>query len=343
MLRYAIQNGIAELLQGERVQFCLRMRVPNKDNVLLLKHGKGASYGNLVVCGSVWACPICAVRITNKRRAELAWGLAGWKGGVLMGAFTLQHKRGDKLADLRGLLADAFKRMQQGSTWGKLKARYGIIGTITSTEVTWGEQAGWHIHKHALWFMKNRVTEEEREEIQRVISKRFRSMLAKLGGFGNEDFAVKFTTDDDETGGKAVKYMTKWGIDAEMTKGLTKTGKDGNLTPFEIAEWYVQTKDPQAAKLFEEYYFSLKGSKQMTFSRGIRKLLELGAEKTDHELATEADDDEVLLAELGRITWAEVCRRNLRGELIEVASKGTAEEVDQFLQMLGVNDYRVFV
>lgn len=341
VLRYAIQQGIAHLLDGERVSHCLRMRLPNKENVLLLRSKQGARYGNVMVCGSIWACPICAVRITEKRREELAGGLAGWQGGVLMGAFTLQHKRGDKLADLRGILADAFKKMQQGSTWGKLKARYGIIGTITSTEVTWGEQAGWHIHKHALWFMKSEVSEEGRAEIERVISKRFRSMLAKLGGFGNEDYAVKFSTGED-TGGQ-VKYITKWGIDAEMTKGITKKGKDGNLTPFEIAAWWVETGDPQAAALFQEYYSSLKGTKQMTFSHGLRKLLALGAEKTDRELADQEEQEEVLLAEMGRITWAEVCKRNLRGELIEVANKGTPEEVDQFLQMLGVNDYRVYV
>jgi hypothetical protein len=224
--------------------------------------------------------------------------------------------------------------MQQGKEWGNIKTRYGIVGTVTSTELTWGEGNGWHVHKHGLWFTRKEVEPAELVEIEKVISKRFRTILSKRGGFANPDFGVKFEIGNDQAG--AVDYAMKWGIDYEMTKGLVKQGRDGNLTPFEIASWWVGSGDPKPCALFQEYYRAFKGTYQMKYSRGLRALLAMGAEKSDAEIAGEQDADTVLLAELGRSAWKLVCARNLRGELIRVADTGNAEQVAEFLNGLGV-------
>ena len=70
--RYACQAVARKALPGERVSMCLRFR-NNSSEVQVWKHKKTAKafYGGLVVCGSVWLCPICAAKISERRRIEL--------------------------------------------------------------------------------------------------------------------------------------------------------------------------------------------------------------------------------------------------------------------------------
>ena len=336
LLRYIIQAGIQELLPEERVAICLKMIVPGKNTVRVLysERVKRAHYGNLCVCGSVWVCPVCSSKITEKRRVELAEGLAGWKGGCLMGAYTMRHNRGDGLRDLRELMASTYRKMQQGREWLEIKERFGIIGTITSSEVTWGQESGWHPHRHALALTRQPVALGDVAEIEETISKRFRELLAKAGGFGNEDFAVRFSNGDTPEG--ASSYVAKWGLSEELTKGTIKKGRDGNLSPFEIIAWRLATGEKQPADLFREYHSAFKRSKQLTYSWGLRKLLALGAEKTDLQLAEEQVEDAVVIAELAREAWAVICKQGKRGELLEVASTNDAEQITEFLNGLGI-------
>jgi hypothetical protein len=336
ILRYILQAAIQELLPEERVAICLKMIAPGHNSVKVLysERVKRAHYGNLCICGSVWVCPVCSSKITEKRRVELAAGLAGWKGGCLMGAYTMQHNRGDGLRDLRELMAGTYRKMQQGREWQEIKEHFGIIGTITSSEVTWGQVSGWHPHRHALALTREPVALGDIAEIEKTISKRFRDLLSKAGGFGNEDFSVKFSNGDTPEG--ASSYVAKWGLSEELTKGTTKKGRDGNLSPFEIVAWGLATDEKQPKELFREYHSAFKRSKQLTYSWGLRKLLALGAEKSDLQLAEEQVEDAVVIAELAREAWAVICKQGKRGELLEVASTGDAEQIAGFLQDLGI-------
>lgn len=336
VLRYILQAAIQDLLPDERIAICLKMIVPGKNTVKVLYSERvhRAHYGNLCICGSVWSCPVCASKITEKRRIELAEGLAGWQGGVLMGAFTLQHKRGDALNDLRALMAGTYRRMMQGKSWGLIKERFGIIGMITSSEVTWGQQSGWHPHRHALSLTREPVTVEDVTVIEQTISRRFREMLSARGGFGNEDFAVRFSNGETPEG--AASYVAKWGLAEELTKGAIKKGRDGNLSPFELVAWAIATDEKQPKELFKEYFYSYKGSNQLTYSRGLRKLLALKSLKSDLQLAEEQVEDAVVIAELAREAWAVICKQGKRGELLEVASSGNAAQVAEFLNSLGI-------
>jgi hypothetical protein len=52
-------------------------------DILLKKQNERAFYSNLQLCGSVWDCPVCAARISEKRREEVLKAMrklkAGWK------------------------------------------------------------------------------------------------------------------------------------------------------------------------------------------------------------------------------------------------------------------------
>ena len=62
-----------------------------------------SSFKGVKICGNVWGCPVCAARISQKRRGEmndlLAWGREKSLIPVML-TLTARHGRGDRLADL---------------------------------------------------------------------------------------------------------------------------------------------------------------------------------------------------------------------------------------------------
>ena len=62
-----------DILPKTRTALCLRARIKGSEGVGVWKcekHGT-AHYSGLQTCGSVWSCPICAAKITERRRLEV--------------------------------------------------------------------------------------------------------------------------------------------------------------------------------------------------------------------------------------------------------------------------------
>lgn len=330
--RYILQAAIAEMIPNERVNWCLRRVRPDKDlvNILYSTERKKAHYGNLMVCGSAWLCPICSAKIAEVRKSEIDRGLSSWTGGSLMVAYTLQHGKNNRLVDTRALMTTSYRNMQQERAWRDLKARFRVVGQITSQEVTWGAENGWHPHKHALLLTENEFKAGDLPDLEERISRIFRKQVEQLGGYAHPDYSVKLSMGDAQQMGDYVGKGT-WGAVDELTKGTVKRGRDGHLSPFEIA-WWAGTGDLWARFLFQEYARAMKGTKQLVFSKGLRKLLNLDRDRNDQEIA-ETDDPEVeILARLGRDVWAVICKQGLRGQLLEVADFGDIEQINDFLK-----------
>ena len=332
--RYMLQNLISEILPGERVANCLRLVVPGRSGVKILYSDQvhRAHYGGLTVCGSVWSCPICAAKITERRRLEVRPALERWEGGLIMAAYTLQHDRSNSLDQVKNALYSNYRTLMSGWAWQELKERWGIEGVISSSEVTWGAVYGWHPHKHALLFTKSKLSPGEIKNAETEISERFRSLLSRSGNYGHPQYSVQFRTGNVFEEGD---YVFKWGVDYELTKSPVKKARSGNFSPFELASWAMAEGEAEPVALFREYFRSYKGSHQLQYSVGLRKKLGLDQEKSDLELALEEDQKAIELAELSRSVWSVICKRKLRGELIEVASSGSFEMVNEFLKGLG--------
>jgi hypothetical protein len=249
-----------------------------------------------------------------------------------MASFTLQHTLADTLEGLKDQLYDCYRKLLSGKGWQDIKKRWGIVGQISSSEVTWGPLFGWHPHKHALIFTTKTLSNNELKQAEKQISARFRGMLAKSGRYGHPDFAVNFRLGNvfEES-----EYVFKWGIDYELTKSNVKKARAGNYSPFELAQW-ASDGDLQPVRLFQEYFNAYKGSHQLEYSNGLRSLIGLDQEKTDYELATEEDQAAIELIELTRSVWSIVKKRKMRGDLLEIASTGSVELVAEFLKSIGV-------
>src|SRR5689334_11608304 len=100
LLRWALQAEARAILPHERVTECLRKINPMSMGVQMLYSPlhQVTHYKSLMVCGSVWLCPLCAAKISERRRDELERAVArhvAQKGAVYMATYTVSHSRYD--------------------------------------------------------------------------------------------------------------------------------------------------------------------------------------------------------------------------------------------------------
>ena len=74
---------------------------------------------------------------------------------------------------------------------------------------------------------------------------------------------------DLRNGQKAASYVSKWGLEHEMTKGHIKKGKTDSKTPFDLLRDYAEG-DENAGKLFRIYFEAFKGTRQLNWSKGLK-------------------------------------------------------------------------
>ena len=330
--RFALQSVVRRFLWGSRTAKCLRLRRRDKASVEVWKskeHGS-ASFGGLQTCGSVWACPVCASKISERRRGELLNAIDQHKasgGEVLLLTLTNPHYSGDRLADLLKGQALAMSRFNSTKAALALWSWMGCIGTVRAWEVTQGEN-GWHPHFHLLAFVRASVSlSEARNRVYAVWSTGCR--LAGLP-VPSEVHGV-----DVRDGSEAAAYASKWGLDQEMTKGHMKKAKKGR-TPFDLLRAYLYDEDKHAMGLFKGYVEAFKGKRQLVWSKGLKEHFRIG-EESDEEIAARQDDRAFLLGEITVDEWRKILRFDVRGEVLELARHGW-EPVRRFLDSLPGNE-----
>jgi hypothetical protein len=339
--RFYLQSVARHLLPGERVGRCYRVPF-GKPEIWISPNGK-AHYKKLVTCGSVWTCPVCAAKITERRRVELSEGLALWPGSVFMTTFTFQHAREDKLAELRAVLVEGVRSLKSGKWWIGFEKRYDLVGSVKGFEMTWSIVAGWHPHLHVLFFSRLQADQVKTEAIQAELSDHFIAIMEKAGRYvsGVHGVKVEKPCQAQAEGDKALKeYVAKWGLDFELAKAPVKMARDENgikhYSPFQLLD-LAGAGDKQAGLLFREYSIAMKGINSLRWSRGLRKAIGLHRpEKTDEELAQEPISvGDYLLARLEYEEWWAVKANDARAELLTVAEKGDEALFWAFLARLG--------
>ena len=86
----------------------------------------------------------------------------------------------------------------------------------------------------------------------------------------------------------------------------------------------------------DRYAVNFKGQRQLVWSKGLRELLGLEAEKTDEEIAVEEEEDALLLASLSVGAWRVILANDARAEVLQIASAGDVDRLDTFLMELGI-------
>lgn len=341
-----------------RVAMCHRGTDGMAPEIRRSRDGDRASFFGVQTCGSVWHCPICAPKIANGRRDEMAAAMSAHVGAdagmVYLLTYTFQHTADDGGAGCLDAqltkLREAMRQFKATRAYKEVMEQATSIGQIRSLEVTFGEANGWHPHVHELCFASKGAvvtriigTVAGFTDYSRSILGRLRKLwarhLIKLGmaGLARGDTGSQrlsklrhlltrcYTV---QCGAFAAEYIAKfgkeaggWGLSDELTKGHTKVARRvGHTTPWGLLQDHLDG-DKRATWLFREYAEAFTGKRQLFWSPGLKAALGI-AEVADEDLAAAPDRrcDETVI----RLTddqWRIILSRNARYDALRVAAR----------------------
>lgn len=344
LARFAQLAYLREYLPNEhRTKFCLARLGFERNNVeLVYNDDQKARFHGAAVCSSVWACPVCAERITAIRRSDLKHLLAITDYRVVMVTYTMEHHLGEALKPMVGDLNKAIRNMKKSRAWRRLAEKWGLVGHIQALETTYGLN-GWHPHRHEILILdpaKLAIGGEEAKkvyenELQREIYELYYRQLVKVGRSCDQVHGVKVSANRHEYG----KYITKWGVSEELTRSTSKLASNGGKSVWELLTEAVKG-DLRSWALYLEYIEAFKGRKQLHWSEGLRELLGLGEEVSDEEAAevVPGPEDRTIVT-FHRLGWYALLEADLLGLIIKLANEtgGDQEAVIRFLRMRGIN------
>ncbi len=349
--RFALQSVARRLLPDEAVSRCLRVPIPTRQHVDVYyqPQHQSASFGGLQVCGSPWACPVCAQRIAERRRAELARAIEAHRaagGVVLIAALTVAHTRHDVLRTLLATFLAAVKEMQSGRPWTRLREAYGLLGMVRALETTWGPVHGWHPHIHLLLFLDapaawEGVSDEDRAgwvaTFERDLFEQWEYATACHGLATSRKHGLVV----QRTDGAVMDYVAKWGCEPaarpwgpedELAKAQVKQARSledaedvgQRYKPFDLLRQVLATGEvTEVGPLFCEYVWAFKGRSQLRWTPKLReRFFPKEREETDEEVARRHDADAVLLGSLSLEDWRAVLGAEARAAVLTAAATG---------------------
>jgi len=313
---YILQDRARELLPKERVSGCLIKRV-NKNYPVQVAYNPNTQkthYHNVQRCGSISSCKVCAKIVTEKRRAELKKGTKTWKdigGNLYFISLTSRHNSNTRFRALKEGQSKAQYYFFTGRKAEKLFAELGKIGHITANETTYSPENGHHPHKHILIFSDKKLSKLELDEMQLKLALHWQH-CCKLAGIELPDLKHGLDLRD---GTYADQYLSKWGIEEEMTKSQQKQGKNGSYTPWDLLELSIDdiplSNGKLPSKLFQEYALVFKGARLLSWTNGLKKLLNV-IDVDDEDVVQETDKTSFIVHNVSALIFALIKKNKVR-------------------------------
>lgn len=338
--RLSMQRVMAKLFPEYRVSKCGCV-VQSKSkavSVFKSKQHNTISCSNLQTCSSVWLDPVCAAKITEKRRVEVNFAIEIHKvdgGFISLVTRTVPHTKKDSLVSLRDRFRAADAYMKEHYRYKKMLPRFGIEGDIKVFELTVTWLNGWHLHIHEVIFHSSDAIEGsalESNPAYAAFLKDFEQTYYDIW----RDSATKAGFDEPsrahglqvQNGDFAAEYIAKWGhepesnwgVDSELTKAHIKSSKKG-YTPWDLIRLYRDTGDERLVPIIQEYGHSMFGQPQLMWSKGLKKKFGIG-EKSDQDLGEELDDTAEEIGVLSPVQWKFIVKNDLRAEFFYFALQG---------------------
>lgn len=338
---------------------CSLFRTGSTTQVVKSKvHGK-AFYSGLMNCANSRTCPVCSVKISERKANEMrtAFNIAKAENlNISLLTFTAPHNASDSLEDLKDGITKALEQFWRGSSAKRFKEKYGIIGHVRSFEIRYGLN-GWHPHFHIILFSEKQLPFTVRSkgtllcgfqthEWEKILD-RWRSCCLSSGlnapneygmdiqsGALASEYISKFGSDDEILKTKKGKDIT-WDMADEMTKGNVKTGRTGSSSPWDLlaisSDGVTDEIKKKARLLFLQYARSMKGVNLIRWSRGLRDYFSLGKQDSDEDIINQEEDKADLLCHIKPHEWEYIIKNNLRSIVLELAENGGSEAIAQLL------------
>jgi hypothetical protein len=360
-----------ELSPSKGVQKCGRVALYN-DTPRIQLTGRGrAYYAGVFRCGSVWECPVCAQGIAMQRAEELKGLLAEHRkrgGGDVLLTLTMPHDQGNRLRPMQQAIANGWRSVIGGKVGQELRRRFGLA-YIRGHDLTVGV-SGWHPHLHVILLTARplvdcpncRHTQDCRDdgscghhagqgctsgcevgELAAAVYARWCRSLER----------ANYRTPSPQHGldvrrCRIAKYITKLGLGDELAKTAFKRGHTGQRTPFQVladitfALHVAVHKDDQRCNadmnLWVEYAKGMKGAKQLTYSKGLRKRYALPEPAPDDQYYLDQFEPQkgVIVTSFEPAEWRDVIAPNtsLQLRLLHLAEEHPPDEAADRIRKL---------
>lgn len=352
--RWALKSVVNRLLPNSRTSKCMVLRAPVQGVGLLpieirrsREHSKSFYHG-LMTCGRVWTCPVCNPKISERRRSELVEALEQARKeqlSIFLVTLTIPHGIGDDITELLSKLQNALKVLSSGKyaikTQFKKMFEMDLAGYVRTLEVTYGAN-GFHPHYHLLVFVEPRFFQglrchTDKSIIDYVYTRAWRR-ACRVSGLPEPSDKHGVTVED---GSMAAKYVTKWGLEDEMTKTISKQGKYHGLTPWGLLRAILDddsgvVEPSHAENIFRVYAEAFKNKRQLFWSVGLRKrLLPQNIELSDKELVDQEQDvTSDLMSGITDSQWKVIRRYRKEADLLNASEIGDRQQGAVSLKIL---------
>jgi hypothetical protein len=275
----------------------------------------GAEHGTptgLASCGSVWACPVCSARILAARARRLSDVIAGWTARghrVAMVTLTQSHRRSDSLRDCWDDVQRSLS-WTLGGAWGHWCRDHGVmmqgpkgvrprVPVVRAIEVLWSPEHGWHVHVHALVFLRD-GDEALWRDMWQLLRARWVEASKRRGRVASALGQECHLVDDGTRAGTLVgEYLAKavlsGDVAAEVARGDLKSYGGRRWTPWELLELVSSGQHPekeaQVQALWREWEQVSRGRRQMIISTGLAEYVGAGTvPESDADALAQTDE-----------------------------------------------------
>lgn len=366
--RYKLVSRAKELLPATaRIQICMFVKPTAFGATVMVDHEAKKGYvKNGMCCGDLWACAMCAEKITGYRRDELKGAVERWvEAGNSVAVMTAgaAHHIDTDLKWYVDKLIKASSALMSGGTIKGIKAEYRWVGQVRALEYTYNVN-GPNPHNHYLIFFEGIRTESEIGALQRLLNPLWQRTCKRYDLYSSIEHGVKITMSDKATATYVAKAgdqtEREWGAADEMTRHMHKRGqKDLNgiqkgFNQWELLGMSLWDKDDirfiqeakligspaKAAKEYKRYYEAFHRRNQLVYSRGLRDLLGLNDELTDEQIAEQEPTGNFVAAlELEREAYNTVLKRGKLALVIQLCIDDRMSDVELLLRSLGIRNY----
>lgn len=343
--RFTLQGVARHALKKYRVARCLRSPISKNHHISVYKNAAHNSvfFGGLQACGSIWHCPVCAAKISERRSEEVKQAFdycLNLGGCVSFITRTIPHKFSDNLKDILYQFRDAETKLKQQRHYKATLKRFGVFGSIKVFEITVGKN-GWHLHVHEVMFhqpinIKN---------LYQCLEANFYSLWADAAVKAGFDCPSREHGLQVQNGDYAAAYFAKWGkemksswrVNQELTKQHIKKSK-GGFSPFDLFRAFRDFPSLEVLELIQEYGDAMHGARQLIWSRGLKKLVDV-VEFTDEEIAAQIEEEAQLMGLISLEQWRFIVKKDLRVDVLLICKYHDFNALVVFLRSIGAPDF----
>lgn len=301
-----------EITGQKALSFCGITAIPGKEVQIVRSEASRARFRGVVSCKSKF-CVQCQKKQRKEKTDELdeaLWAVEKAGGTIMLGVLTCSNT-GLRLRKQLDLLHKCWDLLLKRRPIVRHLAELDYIGFGRGDDVMMTvETRKHHAHIHYALAFKGKISEEEEEELRRLMISLWCEIMGKRGVLALEDQQrLERAKGRKDTDGAQFKYIAK-GVALEVTNGLVKVGKRGSVTFFGLLVliWRMKREGlcsereiEELITLYKETERELSRARLVSISTELKKYAEdqaksASVEESDAiEEAEEAEEAEVLV------------------------------------------------